>query len=51
MYIAINKANHLEFHSFEWTEDDKLIVNGEEVNPEEWDIVEVSMVYQDYYCY
>jgi hypothetical protein len=41
MYIAINKTNHLEFHNFTWTEDNKLIVNGKQVNPEDWDIVEI----------
>jgi hypothetical protein len=41
MYIAINKANHLEFHNFEWTQDNRLIINEEYVNPDDWDIVEV----------
>jgi len=41
MYIAINKANRLEFHSFEWSEDLKLIVNGKQVSIEDWDIIEV----------
>jgi hypothetical protein len=41
MYIAINKANRLEFHSFEWSEDNKLIVNGKQVSINDWDIIEV----------
>jgi hypothetical protein len=41
MYIAINKANHLEFHSFEWNKNNELVVNGKQVSPEDWDIIEV----------
>jgi hypothetical protein len=41
MYIAINKSNHLEFHSFEWNENNELIVNGKQVSIEDWDIIEV----------
>jgi hypothetical protein len=44
MYLAINKANHLEFHNFEWTQDDILIVNGECVSPEDWEIIEVEII-------
>jgi len=42
MYIAINKHNTNDYHSFTWTEDDKLIINEHEVNPNDWDIVEVE---------
>jgi len=42
MYIAINKSNPNEHHSFTWTADDKLIINGHEANPNDWDIVEIQ---------
>ncbi len=44
MYIAINKLDSNEYHSFEWTIDDKLIINGNVVDSNEWDIVEVEIV-------
>ncbi len=43
MYIAINKSNPNERHSFTWTADDKLIINGHEVSPNDWDIVETTI--------
>jgi hypothetical protein len=42
MYLAINKKNPLEFHSFAWTQDDRLIINNQEVVKEEWDIIWVE---------
>ena len=42
MYIAIKKDNPTEYHSFYWTQDDQLLINGESVNPEEWEIVWVE---------
>ncbi len=44
MYIAINKTNPEEYHNFTWTEDDKLIVNGQEVDPNDWEVIEVMVV-------
>lgn len=44
MYIAINKKNPLDFHSFTWTADSKLIINGKEEDEKNWEIVEVSIV-------
>jgi len=44
MYLAINKKDPKEFHNFKWTFDDRLIIKDEEVNPSEWDIVEVEIV-------
>ena len=44
MYIAINKKDPTDFHSFTWSETDKLIINGNEVDPKDWDIVEVIEV-------
>ncbi len=41
MYIAINKTNPNDFHSFHWTQDDKLIINDHQVDPDGWDIIEV----------
>jgi len=41
MYVAVNRANTLEVHSFHWTEDSKLIICGQEADPKEWDIVEI----------
>ena len=43
MYIAINKSNPNEYHSFTWTQDDKLIINGQEVDVNDWDIVGVDV--------
>ena len=37
MWLAINKKNPDEFHSFIWTQDGRLIINNKEVNEEEWD--------------
>lgn len=44
MYIAINKKNPQEYHDFTWTKDDKLIINGQEVNANDWEIIEVIEV-------
>ena len=42
MYLAINKSNPLEFHSFTWTQDDQLIICGKSVNIDEWEIIWVE---------
>lgn len=39
MYIAVSKNNPNEYHSFVWTQDDKLIVNGQEASLQDWDII------------
>jgi hypothetical protein len=44
MYLAINKQNNQDAHSFTWTCDDKLIINDNEVNPKDWEIVEVGIL-------
>ena len=48
MYLAINKNDPNDYHSFYWTEDDRLIIrliiNGNEVDPNEWEIVWVEQV-------
>lgn len=44
MYIAINKKDDTDFHSFTWSETDKLIINGKEVDPNDYDIIEVAPV-------
>lgn len=44
MYLAINKKDPNDYHSFSWTEDDRLIINGNEVDPNEWEIVWVETV-------
>ena len=44
MYIAFNKNNPNDYHSFHWTQDDQLIINGESVNPNNWEIVEVEVI-------
>ena len=44
MYLAINKQDNQDVHSFTWTYDDKLIINGNEVNPNDWKIVEVGFL-------
>jgi len=38
IYLAVNKNNPNEYHSFTWTGDDKLIVNGNEVSLDDWEI-------------
>jgi len=42
MYLAINKQNLNEYHSFTWAQDDRLIINGVGVNIDEWEIVWVE---------
>ena len=44
MYLAINKHNKNEYHSFVWDEDGSLIINWVKVNPADWDIIEVAEV-------
>ena len=44
MYLAINKQDNQDVHSFTWTNDDKLIINNIEVNPEGWNIVEMDII-------
>jgi len=43
-YIAMNKQNSNDYHSFTWTQDNKLIINGKSVNPNDWEIVEVEII-------
>ena len=42
MYLAINKHNPLEFHNFEWTQNDELIICGKSVNVNDWEIIYVE---------
>jgi hypothetical protein len=42
MFLAINKHNILEAHSFEWTQDDELIICGKPVNINDWEIIWVE---------
>ena len=42
MYLAINKMDVWDYHSFEWNAANKLVINGEEVNPNDWEIIEVE---------
>jgi len=44
MYLAINKQDNQDVHSFTWTNDDKLIINNIEVNPEGWEVVEMDII-------
>ena len=44
MYLAINKQDNNEAHSFTWTENDKLIINNQIVNTNNWEIVEVEIL-------
>jgi hypothetical protein len=41
MYLAINKHNSNEYHSFVWNEYGELIINWVKVNPNDWIIIEV----------
>jgi hypothetical protein len=40
----MNKQNSNDYHSFTWTQDNKLIINGKSVNPNDWEIVEVEII-------
>jgi hypothetical protein len=42
MYIAVSKSDPNEFHSFQWTPDDKLIINGKSVDVNDWEIINVQ---------
>lgn len=44
MYLAINKHNYLEVHSFEWTQNDELIIFGKSVNVNDWEIIWVEQM-------
>ena len=44
MYVAVNKKVRQEVHSFEWGAHDELFINGELVDKDDWDIVEVEAV-------
>jgi len=44
MYLAINKNDPYEYHSFTWTQDDRLIINGNEVNTREWEIIWIEQM-------
>jgi hypothetical protein len=44
MYLAVNKHNTQEIHSFHWTPDNKLIICGLAVNPNDWEIIEMEKV-------
>lgn len=44
MYLAVNKKNRQEVHSFTWTKDDELVINGGIVDTGDWEIVEVVPV-------
>ena len=48
MYLAVNVKDPNEFHSFEWTEKDELIICGVSVNPDEWRIMEVMQIIDEY---
>jgi hypothetical protein len=43
MYLAINKSNPNNFHCFEWSVNDDLIICNNVENPDEWDIVWVDI--------
>ena len=43
MYLAVNKENPNEYHSFKWTSD-KFIVNNVSVNPKNWEVMEVDII-------
>lgn len=44
MFVAVNKKVRQEVHSFEWGAHDELFINGELVDKDDWDIVEVEAV-------
>ena len=42
MYLAVNKLNTNEFHSFEWAQDDRLMICGASVDANDWEIIYVE---------
>lgn len=44
MFVAVNKKNRQEVHSYTWTPNDELVINGAIVDEGDWDIVEVEAV-------
>lgn len=41
MYVAVNKQDEKQVHSFTWTPQDDLIICGCKVNPSDWEIVQM----------
>lgn len=44
MYLAVNKKDNNDVHSFEWSSNDELIVNNMVVDESDWIIVEFEEV-------
>lgn len=42
-YLARSKQTNIHF-SFEWTENDELIINNVSVDPNDYEIVEVELI-------
>jgi hypothetical protein len=45
-YYAMNKDKDL--FQFTWTEDDKLVIDGVIVSPDDFEIVEIAILTSDY---
>lgn len=44
MYIAVNKKDRNEVHSFTWGAHEELFINNQLVDKDDWDIIEVEPV-------
>ncbi len=44
MYVAVNKNNPQEVHSFKWTGGGILFINDKVVDKDDWNIIEVEPV-------
>lgn len=44
MYVAVNKKNPQEVHSFKWTGGGILFINDKVVDKEDWNIIEVEPI-------
>lgn len=44
MYLAVNKFDYNDFHSFTWNEKDELIINGKVEDKDNWNIIEITSV-------
>ncbi len=41
MYLAVNKATKAK-ETFEWSSNNRLIIQGKEANPKDWEIVQIA---------
>jgi hypothetical protein len=44
IFLAVNKKDQNEVHSFTWLPDDQLVINGRIVDKKHWEISEFSII-------